>query len=91
LVRGSGSIDHALQGQSQPVGKYDCWCGKKFDPKHGSGNLSRHKKSVHTPKEERKPELKCDKCDASFSRMDGKKVHYLRKHSNEQLGESNGK
>jgi hypothetical protein len=49
-------------------------------PQHGIGNLIRHIKSVHTPREERDISLQCEICNKSFNRKDGKTVHMRRKH-----------
>jgi hypothetical protein len=55
-------------------------CGKEFDSRN-SGNLPRHIRSVHTRKEDRDENLRCEPCNVSFSRMDGKREHIKRKHT----------
>lgn len=55
-------------------------CGRVFNRKN-SGNYSRHRKSVHTRKEARDENLWCQDCNMSFSRMDGKREHIKRRHT----------
>jgi len=60
-------------------------CRAKFRAKLGSGNLTRHIKSVHTPLEKRDKSLHCEICGSWFSRKDGKTVHNQRKHPKEAI------